>query len=83
MIGEIKSSAILSGFRGKPPADRAAIADLLLTVSEVVVAYPAILEVDLNPVIVHEKGLTIVDARIILKKGNALRDAEGLVGGTS
>jgi acetyltransferase len=30
-------------------------------------AYPQIEEMDLNPVLVHEKGLSIVDARIILK----------------
>jgi acetyltransferase len=35
--------------------------------SEIVQAYPDILEMDLNPVIVHEKGLSIVDARVILK----------------
>ena len=35
--------------------------------SEIVEAYPDIEEMDLNPVIVHEKGLSIVDARVILK----------------
>ncbi len=35
--------------------------------SEIVVAYPDIEEMDLNPVIVHEKGISIVDARVILK----------------
>jgi acetyltransferase len=80
MIGEIKSSAILAGFRGKPPVDRASVADLLVTISEIVEAYPEIHEMDLNPVIVHEKGLTVVDARIILKKGNALREAGSLAG---
>ena len=30
--------------------------------------YPEIREMDLNPVIVHERGLTVVDVRIILKK---------------
>ena len=35
--------------------------------SDVIEAYPEIEEMDLNPVIVHEKGVSIVDARIILK----------------
>jgi acetyltransferase len=30
-------------------------------------AYPEIAEMDLNPVIVYEKGICVVDARIILK----------------
>ncbi len=68
MISEIKSAPILAGFRGKPPVDKNAIQDLLMTVNEVVEAYPEIHEMDLNPVIVRQEGLTVVDARIILKK---------------
>jgi acyl-CoA synthetase (NDP forming) len=67
MIEETKSFPILNGARGKPPLDKKAIAKLLMLCSEIVVAYPAIQEMDLNPVIVHQKGITIVDARIILK----------------
>jgi acetyltransferase len=54
--------------RGKPPCDKKALVNLLLMVSELVEAYPDIEEMDLNPVIVHEEGLSIVDARIILKQ---------------
>jgi acetate---CoA ligase (ADP-forming) len=67
MIEETKSYPILNGARGKPPLDKKSISKLLLLCSEMVVAYPDIQEMDLNPVIVHENGLTIVDARIILK----------------
>jgi acetyltransferase len=66
MINEIKSSVIFDGFRGRPPSDRQAIVDLIMKVSEIVQAYPLIKEIDLNPVIVHSEGLTIVDARITL-----------------
>jgi len=68
MINEIKSSVIFDGFRGRPPSDRKAIIELIQKVSEVVQAYPLIQEIDLNPVIVHDQGLTIVDARIILSE---------------
>ena len=67
MIEETKSYPILNGARGKPPLDKKAIAKLLMLCSEIVIAYPAIQEMDLNPVIVHQKDTTIVDARIILK----------------
>ena len=70
MINEIKSSAILDGVRGRPPRDKKAIAKLIKKVSEIIEAYPVIHEMDLNPVIVHETGLTIVDARIILSEEN-------------
>lgn len=67
MIEETKSFPILNGVRGAPPYDQKAIVKLLLTCSEVIEAYPEIAEMDLNPVIVHETGLSIVDARIILQ----------------
>jgi len=69
MIREIKSYPILTGVRGKKPADRQAICKLLLKVSQMIEAYSMIQEMDLNPVIVHEKGLTVVDVRILLKSG--------------
>jgi len=68
MISEIKSHPVLDGVRGRPPVDKQAICKLLLTVSEIIEAYPQIQEMDLNPVIAHEHGVTIVDARIILKR---------------
>jgi acetyltransferase len=68
MILETKSAPILNGVRGNSPCDKKALVNLLLMVSELVEAYPDIEEMDLNPVIVHEEGLSIVDARIILKQ---------------
>ena len=76
MIKEIKSYALLKGVRGRPPVDKNALCNLLLKVSEIIEAYPMIQEMDLNPVIVHEEGLTIVDARIILKKGSRIQGVE-------
>ncbi len=67
MIDEIKAAPLLNGFRGIPACDKKAMRRLLLKCSEIVESYPDIEEMDLNPVIVHEKGLSIVDARIILK----------------
>jgi len=67
MIAETKSYPILNGARGKPPLDQKSIRKLLLLCSEIVEAYPDIEEMDLNPIIVYESGLSIVDARVILK----------------
>jgi len=69
MIKETQSFPILNGVRGRAVCDQKALTRLLLTVSEVIEAYPEIQEMDLNPVIVHEKGLDVVDARILLKRG--------------
>lgn len=68
MISETKSAPILNGVRGTPPYDQKALVNLLLLVSDIVESYPDIQEMDLNPVILHHEGATIVDARIILKE---------------
>ncbi|OAT81182.1 acetate--CoA ligase family protein [Desulfotomaculum copahuensis] len=66
MTTAIKGSRLLDGFRGGPPADRQALADLLLAVSNLAVAVPGIKEMDLNPVTVYSKGLLVLDARVLL-----------------
>ena len=66
MLSEVRAAPLLNGVRGRPPVDHDALIDLLLTISEVVEAYPEIREMDLNPVIARETDLTVVDARMIL-----------------
>jgi len=66
MIQETKSFPILGGVRGTSPSDKKALVNLLLLCSRMIEAYPDIQEMDLNPVIVHTKGISIVDARILL-----------------
>jgi acyl-CoA synthetase (NDP forming) len=68
LVQETKSSAILDGVRGAAAVDKNALIRLLLTCSELMEAYPEITEMDLNPVIVHPEGCTVVDARILLKE---------------
>lgn len=67
MIKKVKGYPLLSGFRGSKPLDVDAIADVICNVSRISIENPVIDQVDLNPVIVYEKGLVVVDARIILK----------------
>jgi acetate---CoA ligase (ADP-forming) subunit beta len=67
MISEVKAYPILKGYRGSPSVDIKAIADVLLNTSRLVMDYPEIKELDLNPVIAYEKGVKTVDARIILE----------------
>jgi acetyltransferase len=67
MIEETKSYPILDGVRGTPALDKKALRKMLMLCSDIVESYPEIEEMDLNPVIVHEKGVSVVDARVILK----------------
>jgi len=66
MVRQIKGFPILEGIRGQAPKDIGAIMEILLGISDLSVRNDAIREIDLNPVIVHENGASIVDARIIL-----------------
>ena len=68
MINDIRSAVILDGIRGQAGYDKKALRRLLLSCSELIEAYPEIEEMDLNPVILHHTGLSVVDARIILKE---------------
>ena len=64
MVRELKTYPLLEGYRGSPKRDVAALEDLILRIGALVDDLPAIAELDLNPVLVHEHGATIVDARI-------------------
>ena len=69
MIEEIKAFPILDGFRGRPKGDVDMLVDILLKSSKLALDFPEIDQMDLNPIIVYEKGkgCAVVDARIILK----------------
>ncbi|MBY9009968.1 MAG: acetate--CoA ligase family protein [Candidatus Lokiarchaeota archaeon] len=71
-IHEIKGFPILDGYRGKPKADIDAIVNTLLKISDLVIEHEEINEMDLNPVFIYKNGLICVDARIILKKPDAI-----------
>jgi len=66
MITEIKGYEILKGARGETPRDIQAIKEVLMKVSKLTMENPEINEIDLNPIFVFEKGLQVVDARMIL-----------------
>ena len=68
MLTEIRAVDLLRGVRGEPPADMNAIEDVLLRLSQLVIDFPEIVEMDINPLIVFEKGrgAISVDMRLVL-----------------
>ena len=68
MITELRSYPLLRGLRGEKPSDLEAIADCMLRVSQLAVDFPEIVELDVNPLIVHEegKGAVAIDMRLVL-----------------
>jgi acyl-CoA synthetase (NDP forming) len=64
LVSAGKVGRLLGGFRGAPPADVAAVADLLLRVGRLADDLPEVAELDLNPVIAGPGGAVAVDARV-------------------
>jgi len=64
MVRALRTYPLLTGYRGAPARDVPALVDTIMRVGALVDAHPEIGELDLNPVIVHEHGATIVDARV-------------------
>ena len=77
LIRGIKGYRLLQGYRGHPPADVDAIAELLLRLSRLVEELSEIVELDLNPIFALPpgQGCKIVDARIRVK-GCALEEED-------
>ena len=70
MIGELRGAKLFEGYRGKPAADKEALAEALVAVSGMAVALaPRIAELDINPVFVRPQGqgVAAADALVVLK----------------
>jgi acetyltransferase len=67
MINEVQGSRLLQGVRGETPMDVLEVAQTLLMLSELLVACPEVIEIDINPLLVFEHGVAAVDARVVLK----------------
>jgi len=63
MISEIKTNKILKGYRNIPACDIESIKETILRISQLVSDFPEIKEMDINPLIVKEKGCIAVDVR--------------------
>lgn len=71
MLDQLRGRQLFDGFRGAPPADRAALIDVLQRMSALIEIVPEMVELDLNPVICHTpgEGCVAVDGRIRLALG--------------
>src|SRR5690606_16586499 len=64
MIDRTRVGALLSGYRDRAPADRAAIVAVLKAVSQLLIDFPAITAIDINPLLADADGAIALDARI-------------------
>ncbi|MGZ8752326.1 MAG: acetate--CoA ligase family protein, partial [Acidimicrobiia bacterium] len=66
LVGSLRSSPLLYGYRGAPECDVAALEDLLLRVGNLAETLPEVTEMDCNPVVVSASGAIAVDVKIRL-----------------
>ncbi|MES2150950.1 MAG: bifunctional acetate--CoA ligase family protein/GNAT family N-acetyltransferase [Pseudomonadota bacterium] len=69
LVGRTRVARLLAGYRGRPPADQAALETLLVRVSQLVAELPELLELDLNPLLADSAGVLVLDARVRLQDG--------------
>jgi acetyltransferase len=69
MIKEIRANALLDGVRGAPPTDKVALVEALLRIGQLVLDFPEIAELDINPFILYrdKQGGIAIDMRLILE----------------
>jgi acetyltransferase len=67
LIGRIRSKRLLQGFRGMTPLKEDTMADILVNLGNVGIAYPQIEQIDINPLAVSKGTPLAVDANVILK----------------
>jgi len=76
LVAAGKAGRLVAGFRGAPAADAAALADVLLRLSQLADDFPELAELDLNPVIALPDRAVVVDARVRVARPQARADAK-------
>ncbi|MBE0465827.1 MAG: acetate--CoA ligase family protein [Candidatus Desulforudis sp.] len=66
MITETKAYTLLRGYRGEKPADMGALVDIIARVARLVVDFPQITEMDINPVFAYQSGAQALDVKITI-----------------
>jgi len=66
-LHRLRAAKLLTGFRGAPPVDVEAVAKAVLALGRLMQTTPGVVEIDVNPLMVHAKrgGATALDALIV------------------
>lgn len=68
MIERTRIHRLLGAYRELPPIDFEALERVLMRVSEMVCELPELIDMDINPLIADQAGVTVVDARIAIDR---------------
>jgi acetyltransferase len=67
MISRTRVAKLLGGYRDRPPADVDAVASTLVKLSELLIACPEVVELDINPLLAGAEGVLALDARVVVR----------------
>jgi acetyltransferase len=71
MMASIRGTKLLDGVRGAPPVDRDALASVICRISELAIACPDVVELDVNPLLARASGALALDARVSIASSNS------------
>jgi acetate---CoA ligase (ADP-forming) len=77
MLDELRMAPLLRGVRGEPAVDRAALAETIARFGQLAADCPELVELELNPLVVHATGVVAVDARATLSASPAVNTSAG------
>jgi acyl-CoA synthetase (NDP forming) len=68
MVAELKGYPLLTGARGRPPADLRALVDVIMRVQRLAVDLSQdVVELDINPLVLRPKGAVALDALVVCR----------------
>ncbi len=68
ILDETKVSMIINGYRGKPALAKEKLIELIVKLEKLLINYPEIISMDINPVIITEKKAIVVDVKFYVAK---------------
>jgi acetyltransferase len=68
ILSKTRVSNIIDGYRGKPPLAREKLVELIMELQKLLVSYPEIISMDINPVMITEDRAVVVDAKFYVGK---------------
>jgi acetyltransferase len=68
IMEETKVYQLLKGYRNVPPANLKLLEEIMVRFSQMLVDFPQLKEVDINPLFINEKEALTLDARVVIDK---------------
>ena len=76
MMEETKVFQLLKGYRGMEPVNLRLLEEMLVRFSQMLVDFPQIKEVDINPLFIDEKQALVLDARVVLDRNRVFTEID-------